>query len=66
LEAKSPELSPGETTLHHIALNISLEDYETENRRLEGLGMKVHATDHAWVYVRSLYYFTDLEGNLLE
>ena len=65
LEAKSPHLSPDQTTLHHAALNISLEDYETERRRLEGLGLKVRATEHAWLHVRSLY-FADPEGNLLE
>jgi len=65
LEAKSLELSPEQTTLHHIALNISLEDYEAEKRRLEGLGLKVQATEHAWLHVRSLY-FADPEGNLLE
>jgi catechol-2,3-dioxygenase len=65
LETKSPELSPEQTTLHHIALNISLEDYESEKRRLEGLGLQVQATEHAWLQVRSLY-FADPEGNLLE
>ena len=65
LETKSPELSPEKTTLHHIALNVSLEDYETEKRRLEGLGLNVLATEHAWLHVRSLY-FADPEGNLLE
>jgi catechol-2,3-dioxygenase len=65
LEAKSPELNPEETTLHHIALNISLEDYESEKRRLEGLGLKVRAIEHAWLHVRSLYY-ADPEGNMLE
>jgi len=65
LETKSPELSPEQTTLHHIALNLSIEDYETEKRRLEGLGLSVLATDHAWIHVRSLY-FSDPEGNLLE
>jgi len=65
LESKSLELSLEQTTLHHIALNISLEDYETEKRRLEGLGLKVQATEHAWLHVRSLY-FADPEGNLLE
>jgi len=29
------------------------------------LGLKVHATTHAWLHVRSLY-FPDPEGNLLE
>jgi len=65
LETKSLELSPEQTTLHHIALNISPEDYETEKRRLEGLGLKVQATEHVWLHVRSLY-FADPEGNLLE
>jgi catechol-2,3-dioxygenase len=65
LEDKSVELSPQESTLHHIALNILLEDYDSEKRRLEGLGLKVQAIDHAWLHVRSLY-FADPEGNLLE
>ena len=62
---KSPQLSPDQTTLHHIALNISLEDFESEKMRLEGLGLKVNATVHEWLHVRSLY-FPDPEGNLLE
>jgi catechol 2,3-dioxygenase-like lactoylglutathione lyase family enzyme len=65
LETKFPELSPEKTTLHHIALNIALEDYEPEKKRLEGLGVSVLATDHAWIHVRSLY-FSDPDGNLLE
>ncbi|MBM2821622.1 MAG: hypothetical protein HW413_368 [Thermoleophilia bacterium] len=65
LESKSLELSPEQTTLHHIALNISLDDYDTEKRRLEGLRLEVQATEHAWLHVRSLY-FADPEGNLLE
>ncbi len=65
LETKSPQLSSDQTTLHHIALNISLEDFESEKRRLEGLGLKVNATVHEWLHVRSLY-FADPEGNLLE
>jgi catechol 2,3-dioxygenase-like lactoylglutathione lyase family enzyme len=65
IETKSLQLSPEGTTLHHIALNISLEDYESEKRRLEGLGLAVEATEHAWLHVRSLY-FADPERNLLE
>jgi catechol 2,3-dioxygenase-like lactoylglutathione lyase family enzyme len=65
LETKSEQLNPAETTLHHIALNISLEDFESEKMRLEGLGLKVNATVHEWLHVRSLY-FPDPEGNLLE
>jgi len=65
LDNKAVELNSQETTLHHIALNISLEDFESEKRRLEGLGLKVDATIHEWLHVRSLY-FPDPEGNLLE
>jgi catechol 2,3-dioxygenase-like lactoylglutathione lyase family enzyme len=65
LENKSLQLNQEQTTLHHIALNISLADFESEQRRLEGLGLKVLATEHAWIHVRSLY-FSDPEGNLLE
>jgi catechol-2,3-dioxygenase len=65
IESKSPQLSQEKTTLHHIALNVVLEDFESEKRRLENLGIKVRATEHAWLHVRSLY-FPDPEGNLLE
>ena len=65
LETKSEQLSSDQSTLHHIALNISCEDFEFEKKRLEGLGLKVVATEHEWLHVRSLYFF-DPEGNLLE
>jgi catechol 2,3-dioxygenase-like lactoylglutathione lyase family enzyme len=65
LESKSLQLNSDQSTLHHIALNISLENFETEKRRLEGLGLKVKATVHEWLHVRSMY-FSDPEGNLLE
>ena len=65
IEDKSPELSPAGSTLHHIALNIDLADYEPEKKRLESLGLKVEAVEHEWLHVRSLY-FSDPEGNLLE
>lgn len=65
LEDKSPTVNPQQSTLHHIAFNIALEDFESEQRRLEGLGVKVQATEHAWIHVRSLY-FADPEGNTVE
>jgi catechol 2,3-dioxygenase-like lactoylglutathione lyase family enzyme len=65
LENKSLDLNPEGTTLHHIALNVALEDFESEKTRLEGLGLKVNATVHEWLHVRSIY-FSDPEGNLLE
>jgi len=65
LENKSLQLNSDQSTLHHIALNIALEDFESEHKRLEGLGLNVNATVHEWLHVRSMY-FTDPEGNLLE
>jgi len=65
LHNKSPQLSFEGSTLHHIALNIDLENFETEKKRLEGLGLQVEATVHEWIHVRSMY-FLDPEGNLLE
>lgn len=59
------ELDPERTTLHHIALSVSLEDFDRETVRLEGLGLEVDVTEHAWLHVRSLY-FHDPEGNTLE
>ena len=61
----SNTLNPQESTLHHIALNVALEDFESEKTRLEGLGLKIHATVHEWLHVRSLYFY-DPEGNHLE
>jgi len=61
----SKTLNPQESTLHHIALNVALEDFETEKIRLEGLGLNINATVHEWLHVRSLYFY-DPEGNHLE
>ncbi len=62
---KAEQLNPQQSTLHHIALNIALEDFESEKLRLESLGLKVNATVHEWLHVRSLYIH-DPEGNSLE
>lgn len=65
LENKSAAVNTETTSLHHIALNLALEDFEPEKERLESLGLKVNVTDHEWLHVRSMY-FTDPEENLLE
>lgn len=64
-ESRSLEINPATSTLHHIAFNVALDDLEPERQRLEALGVKVEATTHPWLHVRSLY-FPDPEGNLLE
>lgn len=61
----SNTLNPQESTLHHIALNVALEDFESERMRLEGFGLEIDATVHEWLHVRSLYFY-DPEGNHLE
>jgi len=65
LDNKAVQLNSQESTLHHVALNVALEDFESEKIRLEGLGLKVNSSVHEWLHVRSLY-FSDPEGNLLE
>jgi extradiol dioxygenase family protein len=65
LENKSLKLNSDQSTLHHVALNIALEDFDAEKRRLEDLGIKVNATVHEWLHVHSMD-FSDPEGNLLE
>src|SRR3990172_6847486 len=65
LENKSLGISPEATTLHHIALNVALEDFESEKMRLEGLGLKVNATVHEWLHVRSLYFPDDRKSTRL-
>jgi catechol 2,3-dioxygenase len=53
------------STIDHIAFEIPLADFEGEKKRLEGLGLQVETTEHAWVHWRSLYV-TDPEGNQVE
>jgi catechol-2,3-dioxygenase len=65
IETKSELINPNQSTLHHIALNIDLDDLEYEKTRLESLGLQVVATVHEWIHVHSLY-FSDPEGNLIE
>ena len=53
------------STIDHIAFEIPLADFDGEKKRLEGLGLQVETTEHAWVHWRSLYV-TDPEGNQVE
>ncbi|HET9359245.1 MAG TPA: VOC family protein [Vicinamibacterales bacterium] len=62
---RSVPVGPEHTTVDHFAFTIALEDYESEKRRLEALGLDVEVTNHDWVKWRSLY-FRDPEGNLVE
>ena len=53
------------TTVDHLAFSISLQDFEAEKERLQGLGLHVALSTHAWVQWRSLYV-RDPEGNTVE
>ncbi len=53
------------TTIDHIAFEIAPLDFADERKRLDGLGLTVEVTTHAWAHWRSLYV-TDPEGNQVE
>ncbi len=63
---KSPQIDPKQTTLHHLAFNISPDNFESEKRRLEDLGIEIiRSGTSSWMHAR-MFYFTDPEGNLIE
>jgi len=63
---KSPQIDPKLTTLSHFALTIALDDFESEKKRLEQLGIEiVHSNASSWLHCR-MFYFFDPEGNLIE
>lgn len=62
---RSVPVGPERTTVDHIAFTIALNDYESEKKRLEALGLAVEIKVHEWVKWRSLYFY-DPEGNEVE
>ena len=63
---KSPQIDPKLTTLSHFALSIALDDFESEKKRIEQLGIEiVHSSTSSWMHCR-MFYFFDPEGNLIE
>ena len=63
---KSPQIDPKLTTLSHIAFSIALDDFESEKKRLESLGIEiVDSGTSSWMHCR-MFYFFDPEGNLIE
>ena len=58
-------LSSAHTTVDHLAFAIALEDFASEQARLEAAGLRVDTAEHAWVHWRSLYV-SDPEGNRVE
>lgn len=63
---KSPQVDPKLTTLSHFAIRIALDDFESEKKRIEELGIEiVHSNASSWLHCR-MFYFFDPEGNLIE
>jgi catechol-2,3-dioxygenase len=63
---KSPQIDPKLTTLSHFSLRIALDDFESERKRIEQLGIEiVHSDTSSWLHCRMFYVF-DPEGNLIE
>jgi catechol 2,3-dioxygenase-like lactoylglutathione lyase family enzyme len=58
-------LRSAHTTVDHLAFAIALEDFASEQARLEAAGLRVETAEHAWVHWRSLYV-SDPEGNRVE
>jgi catechol-2,3-dioxygenase len=63
---KSPQIDPKLTTLSHFAFSIALDDFESEKKRIEQLGIEiVRSNTSSWLHCR-MFYFHDPEGNLIE
>jgi catechol-2,3-dioxygenase len=63
---KSPQIDPKVTTLSHIAFSIALDDFESEKKRIEQLGIEIiDSGTSSWMHSR-MFYFFDPEGNLIE
>jgi len=52
-------------TLHHLALEVSPEDFDAERSRLEGLGFAPRSGQHPVIPSRTMY-LDDPEGNEVE
>lgn len=52
-------------TLHHLALEVTPEDFERERGRLEGLGYALRSGQHPVIPSRTMY-LDDPEGNEVE
>lgn len=56
---------PGHTTLHHFALEIPREEYDSALAHLARLGIAVDTAVHSWIGWRSIY-LRDPEDNTVE
>ena len=63
-ESTPDGVSQERSTFDHLAFDIDLQDYESERKRLEQLGLSVKTKTYDWGW-RSLY-INDPEGNTVE
>jgi catechol 2,3-dioxygenase-like lactoylglutathione lyase family enzyme len=54
-----------ERTMHHLGLEVSQEDFDSERTRLEGLGMQPRFGEHPFLQLRGMY-LDDPDGNEVE
>ena len=57
--------SPERTRLHHLALEIEAEDFETVLQEMTERGLKPWTDHHEWVQWSSIY-LKDPDGNVVE
>jgi len=51
--------------MHHLGLEVSEEDFDTERARLEGLGIQPRFGEHPFLQLRGMY-LDDPDGNEVE
>ena len=51
--------------LHHLGIEVALEDFESERERLQGLGFDVRLGEHPFLPLKGMY-LDDPDGNEVE
>ncbi|MBI3967810.1 MAG: VOC family protein [Chloroflexi bacterium] len=64
LPADAPAFAPPRT-LHHLALELAPEDFDSEHARLTGLGFELRTGQHPVLPSRTMY-LDDPDGNEVE
>jgi len=51
--------------LHHLGMEVALEDFDSEHERLQGLGFDVRLGEHPFLSLKGMY-LDDPDGNEIE
>jgi catechol 2,3-dioxygenase-like lactoylglutathione lyase family enzyme len=67
LPAGSPDFPSDKTkrTMHHFGVEIAPEDFDSERKRLEGMGFEVRYGEHPFLALKGMY-IDDPDGNEVE